>query len=69
MDNVIDLPYFFTNFLYIFMKKVEISLKLLYILQQKFENKNRNFKVNKLKPFTIYLTSFNKKFNNNEYLQ
>jgi len=40
-DNVIDLPYFFTNFLYIFMKKVEISLKLLYILQQKFENKKQ----------------------------
>ncbi len=40
--NVIDLPYFFTNFLYIFMKKVEISLKLLYILQQKFENKDTN---------------------------
>lgn len=37
--NVIDLPYFFTNFIYIFMKKVEKSLKLLYILQQKFENK------------------------------
>ncbi|SHR15568.1 Uncharacterised protein [Mycobacteroides abscessus subsp. abscessus] len=51
------------------MKKVEISLKLLYILQQTFENKNTNFKVSKLKPFTIYLTSFNKKFNNNEYLQ